>query len=294
MKDRMVAVGELAAGLAHEIGNPLAAISGSVQMLAGRRRRRPRAAQADRDPAQGEPPARPHDQGLPALRPPPRAVERLVRHRAAAHRELRAAPQQRGGLRPPPPGARPRSPLGPPVRRPRPGEPDLLEPGAQLPAGDAGRRLAAGGRPVSGSARRVVPSAGDRHRPRHDRGAAHQPVPSVPVVLRRRHRHRHGDRLPDRPGPRRTPARRQPPGRRHHHHRRAADRRPPASPWSPRRRPHEPAQPPADRRRRVEPRRLPLPPLPGRGVRRHHRRLGRRGAQEPRARELTTSCSATS
>ncbi len=34
VKDRMAAVGELAAGLAHEIGNPLAAISGSVQMLA--------------------------------------------------------------------------------------------------------------------------------------------------------------------------------------------------------------------------------------------------------------------
>jgi len=33
LKDRMAAVGELAAGLAHEIGNPLAAISGSVQML---------------------------------------------------------------------------------------------------------------------------------------------------------------------------------------------------------------------------------------------------------------------
>ena len=31
----MAAVGELAAGLAHEVGNPLAAISGSVQMLAG-------------------------------------------------------------------------------------------------------------------------------------------------------------------------------------------------------------------------------------------------------------------
>jgi two-component system, NtrC family, sensor histidine kinase PilS len=43
MKDRMVAVGELAAGLAHEIGNPLAAISGSVQMLSG---------SIDGDPAQ--------------------------------------------------------------------------------------------------------------------------------------------------------------------------------------------------------------------------------------------------
>jgi two-component system sensor histidine kinase PilS (NtrC family) len=33
LKGRMAAVGELAAGIAHEIGNPLAAISGSVQLL---------------------------------------------------------------------------------------------------------------------------------------------------------------------------------------------------------------------------------------------------------------------
>ena len=33
IKDRMAAIGELSAGLAHEIGNPLAAISGSVQLL---------------------------------------------------------------------------------------------------------------------------------------------------------------------------------------------------------------------------------------------------------------------
>ncbi|MEM8961051.1 MAG: ATP-binding protein [Acidobacteriota bacterium] len=34
LQDRMAAVGEMAAGLAHEVGNPLAAISGSVQLLA--------------------------------------------------------------------------------------------------------------------------------------------------------------------------------------------------------------------------------------------------------------------
>ena len=33
LQDRMAAIGEMAASLAHEIGNPLAAISGSVQML---------------------------------------------------------------------------------------------------------------------------------------------------------------------------------------------------------------------------------------------------------------------
>lgn len=33
LKDRMAAVGEMAAGIAHEIGNPLAALSGSAQML---------------------------------------------------------------------------------------------------------------------------------------------------------------------------------------------------------------------------------------------------------------------
>ncbi len=35
IQDRMAAIGQMAAGLAHEVGNPLAAISGSVQLLTG-------------------------------------------------------------------------------------------------------------------------------------------------------------------------------------------------------------------------------------------------------------------
>lgn len=35
VQDRMAAIGQMAAGLAHEVGNPLAAISGSVEMLEG-------------------------------------------------------------------------------------------------------------------------------------------------------------------------------------------------------------------------------------------------------------------
>ncbi len=46
IQDRMAAIGQMAAGLAHEVGNPLAAISGSVQMLAGGLR-----GDADRDDA---------------------------------------------------------------------------------------------------------------------------------------------------------------------------------------------------------------------------------------------------
>jgi two-component system sensor histidine kinase PilS (NtrC family) len=41
MKDRMAAIGELSAGIAHEIRNPLAAIAGSVQVLKGSRNLNP-------------------------------------------------------------------------------------------------------------------------------------------------------------------------------------------------------------------------------------------------------------
>src|ERR1700674_2156422 len=181
------------------------------------------AAPPDRHPAQGEPAARPHDQGLPPLCPAARAIQPAFRRRPPAVREHGAARQQRGGVVPPPPGARPRAALGAPHRRSRPGEPDLLEPGAQRAAGDARRRHLPARRQTR---RRRLPAAGGRHRPRHVGGAADQHVPSLPVLLRRRHRHRHGDRLSHRRGPRRPAAGRQLSRRRHHDHGRAPRRRP--------------------------------------------------------------------
>ena len=41
LKERMAALGEMAAGMAHELRNPLAAISGAVQYLQGRPASRP-------------------------------------------------------------------------------------------------------------------------------------------------------------------------------------------------------------------------------------------------------------
>ena len=109
IKDRMAAVGELAAGIAHEIGNPLAAISGSVQMLARSGAGGAAGGEAPRHPAQGEPAPGPHDQGLPALRPAARALDGGLRRRPPAGGERRAAAQQRRGGRAPPPEPRPRS-----------------------------------------------------------------------------------------------------------------------------------------------------------------------------------------
>ena len=179
--------------------------------------------QADRHPAQGEPAPRPHDQGLPALRPAPRALERRLRHRPPAGRERRAAARTARRSPPATPSRARRStrPRAAPGRRPRPGEPDLLEPGAQR----AARRCPTAARLRDRRpARRTATTSMQRrrHRPRHDRGGARQPLPALPVLLRRRHRHRHGHRLPHRAGARRPSCGREPAGRRHHDHRRAA------------------------------------------------------------------------
>src|SRR5262249_17995556 len=88
------------------------------------------------------------------------------------------------------------------------------------------RHARGGDAPGGGAAgRRLLPGAVQGHRARHVGGAAGEPLPPLPVLLRRRHRDRHGDRLPHRPGARRRPEGRQPPRGRDDDHGRAADRR---------------------------------------------------------------------
>ena len=97
LKDRMAAVGELAAGLAHEVGNPLAAISGSVQLLSGSICRRSAGTPPARHHRQGEPAPRPHHQGLPAFRPAAGSRRREVRYRRPSRREHGSAAELGGG-----------------------------------------------------------------------------------------------------------------------------------------------------------------------------------------------------
>ena len=98
----MAAIGELSAGLAHEIGNPLAAISGSVQLLATSD---PRATDSSAQAARDHPQREPSDSTgrsrafSSSLDPSRRRVRQRVRHRRGPARERRAAPQQRRGDR---------------------------------------------------------------------------------------------------------------------------------------------------------------------------------------------------
>ena len=90
--ERLAAIGELSASIAHEIRNPLAAISGSIQVLqrAAPARRRPRGAPADGDRAARDRSAERADHRLPARsRGPRRAADRAVRARRAGGRGAR-------------------------------------------------------------------------------------------------------------------------------------------------------------------------------------------------------------
>ncbi len=147
IKDRMAAIGELSAGLAHEIGNPLAAISGSVQLLSA-----------------SVPPSSSAHRLLEIILNESRRLDRTIKGflRFARPGErndvefdigetlrenVELLRQQRRGHLAPHHRRRGRSGGGPAGGRSRPDRADLLEPGAQFAARDARRRPARSARP---------------------------------------------------------------------------------------------------------------------------------------------------
>ena len=181
MQQRLAAVGEMAAGIAHEIRNPLASMSGSIQIL---RQELPLSAEQEqlmdivlRESERLNTTIR----SFLAYARPQRFADRALRRAARAERHGAAAAQQRRGARRPRDRRR-RAGRRAVVRgRRRADQADRLEPGDQRPARDAGRRPAAAGRRAS-SRRRTASSS-----PCSDEGvgiAAEELDGAVPAVPR--------------------------------------------------------------------------------------------------------------
>ena len=200
VQQRLAAVGEMAAGIAHEIRNPLASMAGSIQIL--RQEVELTAEQSQlMDIVLRESErlnetirsflayARPQRQALARV-----DVRRVITDTATLLEnspELRRRPPHRGG------GAARRGVA--PGRR-RTAAADRLEPGHQRSARDARRRPPDARRPRrSGRRRRRRGVArGARRGDRHPVGGARRDLPAVPRRLRPRHRPRPVDRAADR------------------------------------------------------------------------------------------------
>ena len=216
MQQRLAAVGEMAAGIAHEIRNPLASMSGSIQILRQELPLSDEQAQLmdivlrESERLNDDDPIVPRLRAAAAVR---RSTRLDVRPAAAATRRCCCAtaprcttahaidvdvPPSRGLVR----GRRGPDPA------------DRLEPGDQRPARDAataaGSRLAARARARRRAASVVLAVAGRGRR--HRRRGARRHLPAVPRRVRAGHRPRPGDRAPHRqrlrrrdPGRPRTP-----------------------------------------------------------------------------------------
>jgi two-component system sensor histidine kinase PilS (NtrC family) len=211
LKDRMAAVGELAAGLAHEVGNPLAAISGSVQLLsssiaAGQQERRlldiivKESLRLDRTikgflrfarPASAPPRA---STSPPCWPRTPRCCATPRRPRADTSSPSSSSPSRRSS-----PAIPTRSARSSGISRATPCAPCPAEAGSSFSAACAAS-------PTASSS--TTPGTAC---PR----SSAQAVPPFSVLLRLRYRYRHGDRLSNRPGARRLDQRGEPARRGH-------------------------------------------------------------------------------
>ena len=200
MQQRLAAVGEMAAGIAHEIRNPLASMSGSIQVL---RQELPlsdeqaqlmdivlRESERLNDTIQSFLAyARPQRVALTRL-----DIRRVVQDTATLLRN--SADVQRGSRR----RRRPARRAGLVRGRREPDPPDPLEPRHQRAARHAVRRPAAA---VGEDARRAAAEEELTHHDRgrglrHSAGRSRQPLPAVPQLVRQGHRARPGHRPPDR------------------------------------------------------------------------------------------------
>ena len=139
VQQRLAAVGEMAAGIAHEIRNPLASMAGSIQILRDELPLTPDQSQLMDIVLRESDRLNDTIRSFLSFAKPQRMAVADLDVRADPHRHGAAAREQRGGHRGPLDRGRGAGPAGRVPRRRSADPADRLEPGDQRPAGDARR-----------------------------------------------------------------------------------------------------------------------------------------------------------